>query len=297
MPIPDQNRYEVMNVEEDLWRYISLDHLANLLRTDELLFRRISCFSDPFEGSVPKAFVERRREIYEESDSHPDHLPNVLSAVNKRVRDSVYANCWHRSNIESEAMWEHYGNSGVAVVTDIDSIFESLEKEDRTILIKEVPYLNYYASYDELSAEEQSTLEQVLEYASSDLLAPAIMKRKSFKHENEVRLLRPEVELISEREYEDVQANIEVDDQEWKQPIFVNMDGENGAVDLRSSPEKDKQKIHANLDTLINEIRIAPGAKEWFQDTVEEVVDSVGPDSITPDRVRPSNTDLNEQRF
>ncbi len=60
------------------------------------------------------------------------------------------------------------------------------------------------------------------------------MKRKSFKHENEVRLLRPEVELISEREYDEwmSQGHIdEVDYQEWKQPIFVNMDGENGLCD------------------------------------------------------------------
>lgn len=287
----------MMNVEQDLWRYISLDHLANILRTKELLFRRVSNFSDPFEGSVPKAFVEKRRKMYEKSDDYPNDFPDALAAVNKRIRDSVYANCWHQNNRESEAMWKYYGNKGVAIITDVDSIFESLKREDQTILIKEVSYLNYSDSYDKLSQEEQSTLEQVLKYASSDLLAPTIMKRKSFQHENEIRLLRPEVSLLSAQKYEKAHANIRVDDEEWKEPIFVHMDGENGAVDLRTTPDKKKRKVHVDLGALIKEIRIAPGSKDWFKKTVKKVVDSMGPDSITSDRVRPSDTDLIEQRF
>lgn len=297
MPVPDEQRHEIIDIRDDLWRYISLDHLANILRTKELLFRRVSCFSDSFEGSVPKAFVEKRKEIYQKNGSYPDDFSDVLSAMNKRVRDSVYANCWHQNDRESEAMWEHYGNSGVAVITDVDSICKSLNEEDRTILIKEVSYLNYYDSYNELSQKERSDLIQVLEYASSDLFAPVIMKRKSFQHENEVRLLRPEVDLLSEQEYEGIQANIEINEQSWKEPIFAHMDGENGAVDFRTVPEDNKQKICLDLDTLIKEIRIAPGSKEWFKDTVKQVVDSMGPDSITSDRVRPSDTDLNKQRF
>jgi hypothetical protein len=296
MPISEDQRDDISD-SWDFWRYISFEHLASLLRSNELLFRKVSDFPDPYEGSIPKAYAERRDNSYQGDGELPNSFPEVLRTTNRLIRDSVYANCWHRSDRESEAMWQNYGNRGVAIVSDFSSIFSALKAESRTVYMEEVHYLNYYDTYDKLTVLERSELERALRETAKNIFGPIIMKRESFKHEDEFRLLFPDIDLLTEEEYEEVDNNIVTDQNKWKQPLFVHLDGENGALDLRETPKENKTKISVDLDTLINEIRIKPRADQWFKNTVEELVDSLGPKSLTSDRVYASATDLNEISF
>ena len=296
MPLSEDKRNDISN-SWGFWRYISFEHLASLLRSNELLFRKVSDFRDPYEGSIPKAYAERRDNSYQGDSDLPDSFPEVLRSTNRLIRDSVYANCWHRSDRESEAMWQNYGNRGVAIVSDFSSMCGALKSESRTVYMKEVRYLNYYDTYDQLSILEQSELERALTDTAKNIFGPVIMKRKSFKHEDEFRLLLPDIDLLTEEEYNKVDNNIVTDQNKWKQPLFVHLDGENGALDLRETPKINIAKIDADLDVLINEIRINPKADQWFKNTVEELVDSLGPEQLTSDRVYSSATDLNEISF
>jgi hypothetical protein len=262
-----------------------------------LLFRKVSEYPDPYEGSVPKAYAERRDNSYGEDDELPESFPEVLKSTNRLVRESIYGNCWHRSDRESEAMWQNYGSRGVAIVSDFESIVSALKKESRTIHMEEVHYLNFYDKYDELTVLEQSELERVMSETAKNIFGPVIMKRKSFQHEEEYRLLFPDIDLLSDDQYEKVDNNIVTDENKWKQPLFVHLDGANGALDLRNTPETDEIKIQVDLDDLINEIRIEPRADEWFKETVKELVNNLGPESLTSDRVYPSATDLNNPSF
>jgi len=296
MPLSEDKRNDISD-SWDFWRYISFEHLASLLRSNELLFRKVSDFRDPYEGSIPKAYAERRDNSYQGDSDLPDSFPEVLRSTNRLIRDSVYANCWHRSDRESEAMWQNYGNRGVAIVSDFSSMCGALKSESRTVYMEEVHYLNYYDTYEQLSILEQSELERALTDTAKNIFGPVIMKRKSFKHEDEFRLLFPDIDLLTEEEYNKVDNNIVTDQNKWKQPLFVHLDGENGALDLRETPKINIAKIDADLDVLINEIRINPKADQWFKNTVEELVDSLGPEQLTSDRVYSSATDLNEISF
>lgn len=284
-------------IDGNLWRYLSFDHFLNILRTRKLLFRKVSEYPDPFEGSIPKSIVELREQAYENSEELPTELPEALSAMNERIRDSVYANCWHANQRESEAMWQDYGNEGVAVITNTESLFSAFENLSEDILLREVEYLNFYDSLGELREEEEQEVRDVARETSSDLVSPTIMKRKSFQHENEVRLLRPEVSLIPERKYEEQEFNLTLGDKSWGYPMFAHIDGEFGAVDLRDVPAGDKREFEVDLEELINEVRINPKADRWFLETVEEAVKHLGPKSVTPDIVEPSNTEIHQMHF
>jgi hypothetical protein len=276
---------------------MSFDHFASLLRTEQLLFRKVSDFSDPFEGSVPKAYAELRRKSYEQSDEFPEGFATAISTVNKKIRDSIYANCWHQNQRESEAMWDSYGEKGVAIVTDTDSMINALQIVDDSILLRDVKYLDYYKSFESMSAAEQNAMIQFANKAESGLVSSVSMKRKSFEHENEIRLLYPEIDFLSEEEYESVDVNIINDEIKAKLSIVVNWEDEWKYFDFRQLPKGTIRKICVDLDRLINKIVIAPNADRWFKKTVRELVDNMGPDSITSERIRLSNTDLNEQEF
>lgn len=93
-----------------LWRYIPLYGLIDLLQSKKLHFTRADLFEDKFEGNTAKEIYREvlGQEKYDlkESDFEMNHRSN-------------YVSCWHKAISESVAMWRLYGrdNSAVAIVT------------------------------------------------------------------------------------------------------------------------------------------------------------------------------------
>ena len=106
-----------------VWRYLDFAKLVAMLEGGSLHFARVDQMSDPFEGSLSRAEYERWQSVARAAEAHPGSVPeywrgryfDVLMLNARRARQSMYVNCWHQSEIESEAMWRLYARSGYAI--------------------------------------------------------------------------------------------------------------------------------------------------------------------------------------
>lgn len=194
-----------------LWRYLSLDKLVDILSTGELFFAPLSFFvkTDPFEGYLPAAAMNAlgelaRRTVTDVEFSIGDlaehctaaqpAVPNAARETLQRKLDDLKAtpkrffqaimqcqtvNCWHASEVESEAMWRLYADNGkaVAIETSVDALRESIEsrQSQHRVHIHRVKYLDFFD-------QRLKPSDCVVDGHTTPLL-----KRLSYKHENEVR--------------------------------------------------------------------------------------------------------------
>ncbi|CAK8714715.1 hypothetical protein GMJAKD_03985 [Candidatus Electrothrix aarhusensis] len=88
-----------------LTRYMSQSKFLSLLK-DGLYLSKVTKFKDDLEGILPY--------FTKDSDS---------SLLNReKIRNSlewVYVSCWHNSSIESNAMWQLYGENNEAIAIQI----------------------------------------------------------------------------------------------------------------------------------------------------------------------------------
>jgi len=96
----------------------------------------------------------------------------------KQQQHCYGVNCWHLNEVESVAMWKLYtsGNDGIAIQTTVGRLKACLSNEPRDIFIAEVQYCDYDALH-------------TLESMEADTLTPLITKRRSYRHECEVRVI------------------------------------------------------------------------------------------------------------
>lgn len=154
-----------------VWRYMNLAKYVSLLTSRRLFLTRLDKLSDPFEGTLPKAWAEKMTEwIAEAGQGSFDELRPVYS----KNRYCVFVSCWHISNYESEAMWRLYGSTdgGIAVRTTYEKLTESVRSE-RHGYIGLVKYIDYDAAL----------------FPDNNALHPVMHKRVSFRHEQEVRVV------------------------------------------------------------------------------------------------------------
>ncbi len=207
-----------------LWRYVSLDKLIDLLRTEELFFTPLSAYekSDPFEGYQPRVVIESYLRVWqqhketmkmvphydEEMRAKIEEYPQMMLERYKRIiKASMVVNCWHSNDYESEAMWRLYSESGKGIVikTDIESLKAALEDDQCnkvTINMGIVKYVNF--------------LDKTLDFGDCVVgdfnpnKTHPLLKRLSYKHEEELRLFITR-EVIDERQsewyYERVKIN------------------------------------------------------------------------------------------
>lgn len=152
-----------------VWRYLNLEKLLALLNSKTLYCRRLDRFRDPWEGIWPDEFALalRKSGSRDRSRSLSQHLDNL--------RRTFFVNCWHESDFESAALWDQYASSnGLAIRSSVGGIKAACGTEQQFFLGR-VKYFDY-----------SSHIEDAIEL---NALVPAFLKRKSFKHEHEVRLL------------------------------------------------------------------------------------------------------------
>ncbi|MDE2761438.1 MAG: DUF2971 domain-containing protein [Gemmatimonadota bacterium] len=151
-------------LKASLWRYIDFTKFVSLLEKQALFFSNAANFSDPFEGAYPT----RNLELVSE-----DYRPQK-QAFTKSVGNSLFVNCWHLSDFESEAMWRLYSDSerGIAIRTTVDGLIKSF-RCDADVYIGAVNYVDF------------ST--EVIDEGT--VFLPYLTKRKSFEYEREVRAI------------------------------------------------------------------------------------------------------------
>lgn len=117
------------NINESVWRYMDLQKFIWLLTKNKLYLPRIDFLNNPHEGSITKInYIAREQYFTKEGLAHA--LPS-FSETNKKIRKSVYVNCWHLNCEESEAMWRLYcgEKNGVAPRLTYESLVKSIEHD------------------------------------------------------------------------------------------------------------------------------------------------------------------------
>ncbi|MBA8735337.1 DUF2971 domain-containing protein [Chromobacterium violaceum] len=219
-----------------LWRYMSLDKFINLLDSKTLFFTPISFYSqtDPFEGYMPKVAMDAMADITRrgveqglsavdeivkcypvaENDARVqgvrDQWKGLIPAAGKtfsRITRATVINCWYSGGHESEAMWKLYSQSGVAIRTTVGSIkaaFDLGGSDVQTIHMGKVKYVDFNSP--DLVPRDCVT---------EDGHLMGMIKRISYSHENEVRMMfTPDFKLdVSENdlEHEPVPYHIPID--------------------------------------------------------------------------------------
>ena len=150
-----------------IWRYLDIERLLTMLNDKALFLCRLDNFRDPWEGSWPQSVIDGIRTHW------PADSQRFFTNTSINVRRFHFVNCWYESPTESAELWDLYAaNSGVAIQSTIGLLKSSITDE-KDYFVGRVRYVNF----------------EIEPSPSLNLLVPPFLKRKSFEHEREVRVL------------------------------------------------------------------------------------------------------------
>lgn len=232
-------QFEQVSDDTVLWRYMPLNRLESLLNDSSIFFAKVTTYDDdPFEGSynkisedhyikwmltdLPGETIETIAEV--EKEKILNHLKTSLYTA-KKEREKVLVNCWHMNDYESVAMWKLYSNyeKGIAMRTTFGKLKESLKDYKPNVYGGKIRYIDI--KKDRISF--------------GNTLEPFAVKRISFSHEKELRLLIR------------VEDNINWNTEKFPNGILVN----------------------CNLNLLIESICVSPKCSDDFKSRVQEMID------------------------
>ena len=116
--MPIYKNRALMAPATELRRYMTLDALVHILRSQQLRLTRVDAFPDPFEGSVQKQQIDDQLPLFSSrsvffqsgSDLSTPHRVDPWTEMTQWRRAktrSAHASCWSAGH-ESEAMWRSY---------------------------------------------------------------------------------------------------------------------------------------------------------------------------------------------
>jgi hypothetical protein len=108
--MPVQNVGEQLRRDTVLWRYLDAAKLFDFFENSTLFFCRADHFSDKFEGAFTPSLRAQISAAHARGEIDYDY-----EQFKRRMRESVFINCWHRNQDDSAAMWALYGKSECAV--------------------------------------------------------------------------------------------------------------------------------------------------------------------------------------
>ena len=202
---------------------MNLERLLSLLRSGALYCCRLDKFKDPWEGLWPRRVLDAINERAEAS------LPGSIYPGDDfwKQRDFMFANCWHENMHESAALWDQYGRSGIAIRSTIGRLKEA-GHSDLPFHIGRVKYLDF--------ERERPNMKEL------NALVSPFLKRKSFEHEREVRVLV------------------------WDFPNYQR--GTEYTVQ--------SQTIPVTLKILVEAVFLSPTCPEWFVADMQELLRRFG---------------------
>jgi len=250
------------NLDQRIWRYMDFAKFVSMLQSGGVFFPAATLLGDAFEGSVSKENLRRRPQVILETVNNLRtgfaYLP-FTSTDEDQIRSSMerfdaaqslhlewqrqwtYISCWHMNDNESAAMWRLYAASNQAIA--IRSTFRKLHDCLR-------PHVQPPHGEPKLG---------MVRYADYDIdvvprnvhLAEYFYKRKSFAHEMEVRAVMQDLPLV---------------------PASSGNSATGLAYDTARLPLEGRLLL-VDLDSLIEEIYVAPGAPAWLGEVIRGVVE------------------------
>jgi hypothetical protein len=165
-----------------LWRYLDAAKLFDFFENSTLFFCRADRFSDKFEGAFTPSLRQQISDAYARGE-----IDYTYEHFKRRMRESVFINCWHRSQDDSAAMWALYGKSecAVALTTTVGQLADTLEAaqhehgkeraEEHAVSIARVDYVKHWS-------------DPKLDI-SPDYARIFTYKTKAYEYEKEVRVI------------------------------------------------------------------------------------------------------------
>jgi hypothetical protein len=213
-----------------IWRYIDLTKFVDLLLTNQQFFNRSDKFQDPFEGRLKLKDYEQNKHMF---------------TLDEETKKFYFLNCWHINELQSDAMWKIYleGENGIAIKSNVGKLIDSFQKSDDDIFIGKVYYRDFEnVTFNDLMMEQQNSLFN----GRGSSLNSFNYKRKSFEHENELRVFYVDMPI----------------------PHVIK-----GGIPREPLNFK---RIDVDLNILVDEIVISPFADSWFKPLVENLISKLG---------------------
>lgn len=257
---------------------MDLSSLLWILENEKLHFDSpVDDFEDRYETTLPKAWYELRehqmRSIGEAWDHDPDKYWQERSEQRQEMRNNIYATCWHANQRESAAMWELYGasNQTVAIQTTVDKLRRAFHEQDEyAITVGDVQYVDFDSDWDDISEDDMDKIRSV-HSGNADSVGLTLLKRKEFAHEKEVRGVVLDGVI----------------------PDWIERYSENYSPKQHVSPPVN---VPVDVDKLIEEIRLPPGAGSWFVRTVVSTIENNRNTKFSRNEIQTSQLD-SERHF
>jgi len=161
-----------------LWRYLDAAKLFDFFENGTLFFCRADRFSDKFEGAFTPTLRDQISASYARGE-----IDYNYEQFKRRMRQSVFINCWHRNQDDSAAMWALYGKSdcAVALTTTVGQLSDTLSEADteHAAWIARVEYVKHWSDPKlDISPRIAADYARIFAY-----------KTKAYEYEKEVRVI------------------------------------------------------------------------------------------------------------
>ena len=280
MPRVESESLDSIDPDQTIFRYMSFSKFVNLLKTEELHFHQAADFGDRFEGSVPELIRDAREEEYQRAAENGDLQPEgheIHAEINKCLRRFTYLSCWHMTDDESVAMWEHYGGSegAVAIKTTVGEFTSALNtRNDHDIYFGEVDYQPYSSDHNSTPGIDEIDIEEDLDdrfflTREAHSLVPFVYKRQGYEYEQEMRAIIQEPPFDEDLD----QTIVEIGDEIYEVDFKIHTEAGPQYLDATKENENKGIDVPVFLDGLIHKVHTAPDASGWLKETVEKEVE------------------------
>lgn len=264
-------KHEIFKTPEELdtciWRYMSFTKLLALLHDNALHFSRADILAemDPFEGrythvnaavlhaswdmAPPEFWAEKNIHSEDELKRFIEAKKMMMGTMFSTLRELHFINCWHQGEDESDAMWKLYSGTqdGVCVQSTFGRLADSFRDTEDPVYIGKVQYLDY----------AKEAIEEGMSFA------PFLSKRRSFKHEHELRAIIVRMKdtdfAYFHRDGSPATA------QNYQQAQLTN-----------KYPDRYGLNVPIDVSKLVNEVYVSPTSATWFKDLVQSMIEKLG---------------------
>lgn len=227
-----------------VWRYMNLAKFESLLSQKALFFAKPKVFEDPLEGSLSNF------DIYENND-----VAWYTREEMREVQDFSAISCWHINEYESAGMWGLYLGGdidGIAIKTNYHTLLKSINDERYKIFSGRVQYIDFHK-----------------DMTSPNVFDTLFYKRKSFSHENELRLM-----IVASRFdawFHEVKLEMDnVPYEEWD-TIFEQIE-----EDTYNFTNDAGNLVSCDIEQMIENIYVSPKSSEDYVEKVKGMAERYG---------------------
>jgi hypothetical protein len=191
------DRLSLPDPDTVIWRFMPLPSLLSILQRKQLFFSAARSMQDPYDAKLPKSVMNQLLGWAGLATNEPRIKGRVTGdTVRHVIREGTCINCWHCNPVESAAMWSLYSpHHGVAVKSTVGRLIQAIQATSRSIQMGRIHYIDFRFP------EETDSLFWTI---------PEFVKRKSFEHEQELRAVTVDLDLLQNKGTTGISVDIDI---------------------------------------------------------------------------------------